>query len=131
MIAIDTNVLVRIFIQDDSDQTRQAITFIRRLSSTEPGWVGPYTLLEMSWVLLRIYGLKREQVIQAIEGLLSTDPIVMDQPETVRAALSCFRKGKADFADCLIAASARAAGCTRTVTFDKIAARDAGMELIA
>jgi len=38
---------------------------------------------------------------------------------------------KADFADCLIAASARAARCSRTLTFDRIAARDAGMKLIA
>ena len=45
-------------------------------------------------------------------------------------ALSIIAKSNADFADCLIAVSARAAGCRKTVTFDKIAARDAGMELI-
>jgi predicted nucleic-acid-binding protein len=44
--------------------------------------------------------------------------------------LNLYRNTRADFADCLIAASAKAAGCSRTVTFDRIAARDAGMELI-
>jgi predicted nucleic-acid-binding protein len=55
----------------------------------------------------------------------------LEQEATVRQALSLFRKSNADFADCLISLSARAAGCSKTVTFDKIAARDAGMELIA
>ena len=41
-----------------------------------------------------------------------------------------YRSGNTEFSDCLIAASARAAGCSRTVTFDRIAARDAGMELV-
>jgi predicted nucleic-acid-binding protein len=49
----------------------------------------------------------------------------------VANAVQRFRWGKAEFADCLIAASAQTAGCSRTLTFDRIAARDAGMELIS
>jgi predicted nucleic-acid-binding protein len=59
------------------------------------------------------------------------DSIVVEQDLIVATAVQQFRATRADFADCLISASARAAGCTRTVTFDRIAARDAGMELIA
>jgi predicted nucleic-acid-binding protein len=55
----------------------------------------------------------------------------VEQDLIVATAVQQFRATRADFADCLISASARAAGCTRTVTFDRIAARDAGMELIA
>jgi predicted nucleic-acid-binding protein len=56
---------------------------------------------------------------------------VIEQENLVREALLIYRKSNADYPDCLIAASARAAGCGKTVTFDKIAARDAGMELLA
>ncbi len=55
----------------------------------------------------------------------------MENDATVAQAVERFRTTQADFADCLIAASARAAGCGRVVTFDRIAARDAGMELLA
>jgi predicted nucleic-acid-binding protein len=57
--------------------------------------------------------------------------VVVEQAEVLAEAVRRFRFSKVDFADCLIAASARAAGCSKTVTFDHIAARDAGMELIA
>ena len=56
---------------------------------------------------------------------------MVEQAEIIEKALQRYRRGRADFADCLIAASAKAAGCSRTVTFDRIASRDAGMELIA
>jgi len=58
------------------------------------------------------------------------EAIVVEQASTVVNAVHRFRWSKADFADCLIAASAQAGGCSKTVTFDHIAARDAGMELI-
>jgi predicted nucleic-acid-binding protein len=56
---------------------------------------------------------------------------VIEQASLVERAMQLYRKGNADFADCLIATSAKAAGCSRTLTFDRKAARDAGMELIA
>jgi predicted nucleic-acid-binding protein len=66
-----------------------------------------------------------------VEHLLSSKDIVIEQENLVREALLIYRKSNADYPDCLIAASARAAGCGKTVTFDKIAVRDAGMELLA
>jgi predicted nucleic-acid-binding protein len=54
----------------------------------------------------------------------------VENAETVRGALQLYRSRNIDFSDCMIASSARAAGCSRTVTFDRIAARDAGMELV-
>jgi predicted nucleic-acid-binding protein len=66
-----------------------------------------------------------------MELLLAMKEIVVENDEVIWRALRQWRGGKADFADCLITASARVAGCERTVTFDQRAARDAGMELLA
>ena len=101
------------------------------LTRTEPGWVALATFLELVWVITRKAGGERREVIPILDFLLSRDEIVIEQPSVVEVALQKFRSGNADFADCLIAASAAAAGCTRTLTFDRIAARDAGMQLIA
>jgi predicted nucleic-acid-binding protein len=131
LIGLDTNILVRYFVNDDPDQTRLAVTLVHGLSAEEPGWVGVGALLELVRVLTRIYCVQREQLVQILDTLLASQDIVVEQRETVREALRVYRTRNTDFADCLIASSAKAAGCSRTMTFDHKAARDAGMELLA
>lgn len=131
MIGLDTNILVRYFVKDEPEQTRLAVNLIYALSPAEPGWVGQATILELVWVMTRIYRVKKDRVAQVLDMLLASRDIVVGQDDTVREALRLYSVGNADFADCLIASSAKAAGCSRTVTFDRRAARDAGMELIA
>jgi predicted nucleic-acid-binding protein len=130
LIGLDTNVLVRFFAQDDRMQSPKADRVMASLSSTEPGWVGIATLVELAWVLRTSSRLDRHGVGQVLNHLLTREEIVVEQADLVEVALRLYRKGNSDFADCLIACSARAAGCSRTVTFDCRAARDAGMELI-
>jgi predicted nucleic-acid-binding protein len=131
VIGLDTNILVRYFVKDEPEQTRLAVNLIYALSPAEPGWVGQATILELVWVMTRIYRVKKDRVAQVLDMLLASRDIVVGQDDTVREALRLYSVGNADFADCLIASSAKAAGCSRTVTFDRRAARDASMELIA
>jgi len=127
---LDTNILVRFFAKDDPLQTPKARAVLSSLTTTEPGWVGVATILELVWVMTSSIGVGRDAVAQILAELLTRDTIVVERAETIEKALHRYRRSNADFADCLIAASAKAAGCSRTVTFDRIAARDAGMELI-
>jgi predicted nucleic-acid-binding protein len=131
MIGIDTNVLVRYFIEDDPAQSRLTDSFFHSLSSADPGWVSQATILEFAWIMKSVRRLDRKTIATTMSRLTMLDSIVVEQADTVDEALQWYRNGKAEFADCLIAASGRAAGCSKTVTFDKIAARDAGMELLA
>jgi predicted nucleic-acid-binding protein len=130
VIGLDTNIMVRFFAKDDPVQTPKARAVLSSLTTAEPGWVGVATILELVWVMTSSIGVGRDAVAQIIAELLTRETIVVERAETIEKALLRYRRGRADFADCLIAASARAAGCSRTVTFDRIAARDAGMELI-
>ena len=130
MIGLDTNVLVRFFAKDDPLQTPKARAVLSALTTTEPGWVGVSTILELVWVMTSVMGVGRDAVAKVLADLLTRETIVVERAETIEKALLQYRRGRADFADCLIASSAKAAGCKRTVTFDRIAARDAGMELI-
>jgi predicted nucleic-acid-binding protein len=130
VIGFDTNILVRYLVEDDPEQTRLADRLIDSLTSVNPGWIGLTALAETVWVLTRTYRLNRRRIVPILESLLVSREIVIEQSEMVREALRLYLSGKADFPDCLIALSARAAGCSRTVTFDRRAARDAGMELL-
>lgn len=130
MIGLDTNVLIRVIARDDPKQLQQAQTVLESLTPQEPGWVSIACLLEVVWVLTKRLRLNRDGISKILDKLLSTNSLVVEQAQTVAIALARFRLGKADFADCLIAASARTAGCQKVFTFDETAARDAGMELI-
>jgi predicted nucleic-acid-binding protein len=127
---LDTNILVRFFAKDDPLQTPKARVVLSSLTTAEPGWVGVATILELVWIMTSTLGVGRDAVAQILAELLTRETIVVERAETIEKALQRYRRGNADFADCLIASSAKAAGCSRTVTFDRIAARDAGMELI-
>ncbi len=129
MIGLDTNILVRFFAKDDIQQSVRAKTLLGSLTPDQPGWIGVATLLELVWVMSSQFRVGRAGIEEILEELLSSGGIHIEQSEVVERTLQQFRMGKADFADCLIASSAKAAGCTKTVTFDRIAARDAGMEL--
>jgi predicted nucleic-acid-binding protein len=131
VIGLDTNVLLRFFAQDDAKQSPMADAIIASLTKDEPGWVGLATVLELCWVMGGKMQGGKTVVCNTLDRLLMFDTVIVEQAGAVAAAIRQFRTTRADFADCLIAASARAAGCSRTMTFDQIAARDAGMELIS
>jgi predicted nucleic-acid-binding protein len=131
VIAFDSNILVRYFAKDDPVQTALAVQLVDARTSDDPGWIAIPVLVELLWVLARTYKLKQGEIIQILERFLNSDDIVVEHEERVQIALDVYRRGHADFADCLIAISAAFAGCTQTFTFNEIAARDAGMELVS
>jgi predicted nucleic-acid-binding protein len=131
MIGLDTNVLVRYIMQDDAKQAPLATRFMESLSAEAPGLLPLAAVVELAWVLSSAYDLDRAQLVEAFEGVLRTKELVIERAEVVWKALRAFQSANADFADCLIAHSAASAGCEKTMTFDRGAAKSAGMTLVA
>jgi len=131
VIGLDTNILVRFFAQDDPLQSPKAKAIMSSLTIGEPGWIGVASILELVWVMTSQKRLDRRGITAVLSQLITREEIVIEQVSIVQSALQLYRKVNADFADCLIASSAKAAGCSRTVTFDRRAARDTGMQLLA
>ena len=130
MIGLDTNVLVRYIAQDDATQSRRATSFIEKeCNEAAPGFVGLVVLVEVVWVSESNYGAVRHEVADIVRRILSIRQLVVQDAESAWRALRLFESSKADFADCLIACSAIAAGCKSVVTFDKQASK-AGMTLL-
>ena len=128
MIGLDTNVLVRYIAQDHKVQSQRATTLIEKECSTSmPGYVGLVVLAEVVWVSESRYDASREEIAQIVRRLLSIRQLIVQDAEVAWKALRAFETSKADFADRLIERTAFAAGCVRTMTFDK----RAGMTLLA
>jgi len=81
-------------------------------------------------VLDACYALDRPQIVIALETLLRTKELLVERAEQIWQALRVFRDGRGDFADGLIERCAAAGGCERVLTFDRAAAKHAGMSLI-
>jgi predicted nucleic-acid-binding protein len=118
-------------MQDDAKQAPLATRLVESLSAEAPGFLPLVAVVELSWVLSSAYDLDRAQLVEAFEGVLRTKELVIERAEVVWKALRAFQSVNADFADCLIAHSAASAGCEKTMTFDRGAAKSAGMTLLA
>jgi predicted nucleic-acid-binding protein len=131
MIGIDTNVLLRVIVADEPKQAEVARNFLRsHCSSDDPGYVSHVTLVELVWTLAKAYHLSREEIGAAVEQILETAQLDVEASNDVVAALRDYRKGSADFADCLLARINAAAGCEHTVTFDRKASKLPGFKLL-
>ena|SRR5450755_2347853 len=73
----------------------------------------------------------RDDIAAVVEALLQTSGLVVQMPDLVWQALRGLASSRADFVDHRIERSSAAVGCTSTVTFEKTAARDAGMRLMS
>lgn len=96
MIAVDTNVVVRLLVNDDAAQARRA----RALFERERVFVSPTVLLEAQWVLRSAYGLASGQVLGHLRALLGLPGVTTDRPHAVADALDASENGL-DFADAL------------------------------
>jgi predicted nucleic-acid-binding protein len=131
LIGLDTNVLVRYFVRDDAKQATLAMRLIEReLGPSNAGHVSLVTLAELVWVLRTSYGAAKDTVIDIVSHLLADPRFAVQQSPSVWAALDAYRNLSVDFSDALIGALDRTAGCRKTVTFDRGAARIEGIVLL-
>jgi len=129
MIGLDTNILVRFLAQDDPIQSPRATEIIeRRLTEENPGFVSIVAMVETVWVLDRAYRLAANEIAAAVERMLQTDVLVVENEQEVFSAMIALKQGRGSFADAVIAALGTRAGCSRTLTFDHKALRLSGFE---
>jgi predicted nucleic-acid-binding protein len=96
MIALDTNILARLLLADDSKQFAQA----RELLSLTKDFTAPITvMLELVWVL-ETYELSSAEISEALSKLLSLPNFKPAHEAQLREALALYTQGM-DFADAL------------------------------
>jgi predicted nucleic-acid-binding protein len=121
MLAADTNVWARAYLNDDRAQAAKARSALAQAGSAGGVFVPLLVLAELSWVLSGRWD--RERILDTIESLLQTRGVVVESPALARKALRASRKGAVGFADHLISEIAFASGAGEVITFDKTFAR--------
>lgn len=131
MKALDTNVPVRFITRDDPAQSlkaRQLFQDTRRLGQTL--FISGAVVLEIIWVLGKLYKYSREETITAIETLHSLTVLSFERPDALGLFLRQAKASKLDLADLLIGAVAKDHGAETTLTFDKQATKHDLFELL-
>lgn len=112
MLAVDTNLVIRLLANDDQTQARRAAA----LFASEQIFISKTVLLESEWVLRFSYELPPKVILQALRNIIGLPNVMVEQQREIAEALDGFEQGL-DFADALHLASSRRAG--RFATFDK------------
>ncbi len=112
MIAVDTNVVVRLLTADDARQAARAAALFRN----EEIWLSKTVILETEWVLRSLYRFRGTQLSAAILALTNLSTVRVEDPAAVSKALEWTTLGM-DFADALHLASRGESA--RFVTFDE------------
>jgi predicted nucleic-acid-binding protein len=89
MIAVDTNVLVRLLTNGDLKQAAAA----RSQFAREPIWMAKTVLLETGWVLRSLYGLEETEIRAAFTKLLGLKNVHAEDESSVAAALALTARG--------------------------------------
>jgi predicted nucleic-acid-binding protein len=132
MIALDTNVLIRVLIADDPKQTALSERLLREAAEAgEPCFISDPVLCETEWVLDSYYRVPRSGIAAALESLLARKSLfVFEDVDIFRKALDAYQHGKAEFSDFLIGAKAETQGARTTFTFDRVLARQQGFSIL-
>jgi predicted nucleic-acid-binding protein len=127
LIGLDTNVLLRVLVDDDKAQAAKAAKLIERATKAdEPLFVSDVVLCETVWVLLQSYRFSRRQVASILADLFKARQLTFTDSDALRSALSSFVAGKGDFADYLLREQASELGCRTVATFDKALLKEPG-----
>lgn len=120
MIGIDTNVLLRLWLDDDPAQNKR----IDALLATHGGMPGSLlvtevVLAEAVWTLKSAFEQDKSAQLIAVRSLLDETAFAFEDREAVAAAISLFETSSCGFADCLVVAKHARQGCDFNATFDR------------
>jgi predicted nucleic-acid-binding protein len=117
MIALDTNVLARFYVDDPDDpQAAAQRPAAHRLFADAPGLFVPLTVvLEFEWVLRAFYGFAADDFIRVARHLIGLPNVSVEEWPRIDDALALHHAGL-DFADALHLASSK--HCDQFASFD-------------
>jgi len=123
MIGIDTNIFIRYIVRDDDKQASEADKLLKSCSNDCKALINQIVLVEIIWVLKRLYKYPKIDLLKILELLLCNEEIEVLNKEEAKTAMLQFETGNADFSDYYLSEINKSNGVSLTFTFDKKAAK--------
>ncbi len=117
MIAIDTNIVVRIFVDDlNTTQVTAARNLVKKAKTI---YLTQIVLVEMVWVLSRAYELNKSQIFSILGEIQNNVAFSVENEKQFSEAISLYKEYNTDFSDCMILAQVKEIGLKQIYSFDK------------
>jgi len=131
MIGLDTNILLRLWLNDDPAQGRGVDRLLAE-HGTAPAslLVTDVVLAEATWTLASAYAQDKPALVKAVRSLLDETAFGFEDRDAVSRALALFEQHSCGFSDCLVAAKHAAHGCDFTATFDRRMRKLPGVQVL-
>jgi len=127
VVGIDTNVFLRVFIDDEGSQHRAAVDLVQKHGQV---FIGTVVMVETVWALRSLFKFPKERLVQFVNAVLAADSFILENRQVVEKALFSFASGKAGFADYVILEAANSKGIGLVYTFDRNLAMADGAALV-
>jgi predicted nucleic-acid-binding protein len=100
---IDTSVILRILVQDDNIKIKASVKLIRE--SKKRGiilHILPVVILEIVWVLEKVYKYDKKTIREHIEAILNTPELRCEMESVFRMAIRTYEEKNIKFADAMM-----------------------------
>ncbi len=119
MIALDTNAIIRMLVEDDKIQANSVKRAIRKAQkNNEQILILTEVLIETVWVLESVYKCLKSEIIDYLEMLNSIPLFLIPENLPMRGIFAQYLKG-ADFADLVVVYQAKNKQARHILSFDK------------
>ena len=117
MIALDTNILARFYVDDpaDPEAARQRPIARRLLTESRQVFIPLTVILELEWVLRAFYGFAAEDFVRVVKHMLGLPNVSVEEWPRIADALA-WHTERMDFADALHLLASN--HCTEFISFD-------------
>ena len=117
---IDTSAILRMLVQDDDLKAKAVENLIR--NAPEKGitlYVIPVTILEIVWVLEKVYKYPKKAIRELAEAIINTPQLKVESARVFLNALQDYDEKNVKFADAVMAYWGMDKGITSTYTYDE------------
>lgn len=119
-VVIDTNLLIRYLVNDDSRKAQIVDTLLKKAGKSEIHILMPSIVIaELVWVLESFYKMEAAEIADLVDSILNTPGLTVADDSIVRSALKRYRTKGVDLVDAWIAAFAQDKGADEIYTFDR------------
>ncbi|MDL1971195.1 MAG: type II toxin-antitoxin system VapC family toxin [Candidatus Desulfofervidaceae bacterium] len=127
---VDTNVFIRFFVKDNTEKAAGLKRLIQKAREGELVLhIVPIVILEIVWVLEKVYKWPKQEVIELIKALLNTPELKVEMKDVVDQAIKLYESTGIKFADAFIACWVKKRGGKRIYTYDKKHFKITGLEV--
>lgn len=118
---IDTNIFLRVLIQEDRKMFEQSKTFLEKVKRNKLSAVtGTIVISEIVWTLGSYYKFSKKEVLRAVRGILNLSGLKVIDDYDLKKSLAIYEDNKCKYIDAVIAGMSNVqSGAWEIVSYDK------------